>query len=57
MTPPPSGDDLRRMAAHYAGQARMATLEERKRLLKMEALMLDLARSQDLLDGKKGKPE
>lgn len=43
------------MAAQYAGQARVATPEERKRLLKMEAAMLDLARSQDWLDGKEGR--
>ena len=49
----PSGDDLRNWAAQCAAKAGLAkTPEERERLLRMQAAILDLAKTQDWLDGK-----
>jgi len=51
----PSGDDLRNWAAQCAAKAKDAkTPEERERLLRMEAAILDLAKTQDWLEGKSG---
>ena len=53
MTSSPSGDDLRRWAAQCAAKAKDAkTPEERERLLKMQAAIFELSKTQDWLDGK-----
>jgi hypothetical protein len=53
MTASPTGDDLRRWAAQCAEKAQHAkTPEERTRLLRMQASVLELAKTQDWLDGK-----
>ena len=49
----PSGDDLRRWAADCGAKAKLAkTKEQRERLLKMESAIVELAKTQDWLDGK-----
>jgi hypothetical protein len=58
MPAPPSGDDLRRWAAQCAAKAKTAQAgEERERLVKMEAAMLELAKMQDWLDGSSPLPD
>ena len=58
MTASPSGEDLRNWAAQCAAKAKDAkTPEDRNRLLKMEAAILELAKTQDWLDGKARDPK
>jgi hypothetical protein len=49
----PSGDDLRRWAADCAAKSKVTkTNEQRDRLLKMQSSIIELAKTQDWLDGK-----